>query len=135
MTKEEIERMQAGRESDDIVGKALGFLHEFAPGKEDGCMICGCVKIHSGHVGYGPRFTTDMNDAMRVVEKIKPREKYYKIFCIRQSECNPAEWEIGMGQIDQYEGFGFDWGKTTTCKYIPLGICKAALMTLIPPAN
>jgi hypothetical protein len=136
MTREDIENMEAGRSSDNIVGLALGFLHEFELGKDNGCMVCGCVKFHSGHVDYGPRFTTDMNDAMKVSEKIKglgKMEKYTMMptpqkheFHIRWSP-NANIWECGFHyyECDDYQD---DVIQATTA---PLAICKAALLTTL----
>jgi hypothetical protein len=119
MTQQEIETLKVGRESDSIIGLALGLIHRYEPSSNGDCRICGGIKIHHHHSGYGPRFTEDMNDAMVLVSKIKNlKTQYSQPFTMMYSF---TKWTVGWF-MDQ------DFGLCADDESLPLAICKAALL-------
>jgi hypothetical protein len=116
MTPEDIENMQAGREMDILIIRAVFGL------EPQSCMVGGHPPDCTGNVSY-PKYSTDIAAAWLVVEKLREVTPLGDIHLERWDN----RWAVSTC-FDRASGGwdGFTYGDTA-----PLAICRAALLAVI----
>jgi hypothetical protein len=144
LTKEQIEKMEAGREMDALIAeKVLGLSDwHIRHSDEDGDGNLYFCEIKDEL----PHYSTDIAAAWQVIEKIKSKQKC--LFTIQRGvlafagepkDRNPEDyhwWEVGWMNQVVYT----DWGQlvhayrfdlSVQAETLPLAICRCALLTTL----
>jgi ABA sandwich protein len=115
MKPEDIENMQAGREMDLLIIKAVFGL------ETQECMVGGHPRGCTGNVSY-PKYSTDIAAAWLVVEKMRDFTPVGDVHIERWDN----RWAVSTCFDSSSGGWdGFTYGDTA-----PLAICRAALLAV-----